>query len=70
VIVCHCTGATDRDIRNLARQGRANSARDVTRSCAAGGGCGGCALAIEQILRQETSRRAVEVSLTELAPAL
>jgi NifU-like protein len=69
LIVCHCTGVTDRDIRSLARQGRVKTARDVTRNCLAGHGCGGCEVAIEQIL-QETSSRATEIVLPVLAPAL
>jgi NifU-like protein len=69
LIVCHCTGVTDRDIRNLARQGRVKTARDVTRHCPAGRGCGGCEVAIEQIL-EETSSRTTEVVLPVLAPAL
>ncbi len=69
MIVCHCTGITDRDIRSLVRQGRAKTAREVGRDCAAGHGCGGCRVAIEQIVCQE-ERSLVETVLIELAPAL
>jgi bacterioferritin-associated ferredoxin len=72
VIVCHCTGITDRDIRSLVRNGRAASARAMGRTekdCAAGHGCGGCRLTIAQIIDQEERSRA-EVVLIELAPAL
>jgi bacterioferritin-associated ferredoxin len=70
VIVCHCTGVTDRDIRSLARQGHVKTARDVTGNCSAGRGCGGCELTIEQIVRQETACRATDVVLPDLVPAL
>jgi bacterioferritin-associated ferredoxin len=69
VIVCQCTGTTDRDIRSLVRQGRARTARDVGRDCSAGQGCGGCRLVIAQIVLQE-ERSCAESLLTELAPAL
>jgi bacterioferritin-associated ferredoxin len=72
VIVCHCTGITDRDIRSLVREGRANTVLEIGRDCSAGSGCGGCRLAIAQIVqsaRQEelSGRKAV---LTELVPVL
>ena len=72
MIVCHCTGITDRDIRNLVRKGRAANAREIGRTeigCSAGHGCGGCRLAIAQIIDQEERSRAESV-LIELAPAL
>jgi bacterioferritin-associated ferredoxin len=72
VIVCHCTGITDRDIRTLVRNGRAKSVREIGGDCAAGHGCGGCRAAIEhivQIVRREELARAEE-ALTELAPAI
>ncbi|HJS75352.1 MAG TPA: (2Fe-2S)-binding protein [Vicinamibacteria bacterium] len=69
MIVCHCTGITDRDIRSLVRKGRVASAREIGRECSAGHGCGGCRLTIAQIVDQEERSRA-ETVLIELAPAL
>jgi bacterioferritin-associated ferredoxin len=69
VIVCHCTGMTDRDIRSLVRSGRARTLREIGRDCAAGHACGGCRLVVEQIVRQEERSR-TEAALPELAPAL
>ncbi len=69
MIVCHCTGITDRDIRSLVRQGRATTAREIGRHCFAGHECGGCRVTIEQIVRQE-ERTPAEAALTELATAL
>jgi bacterioferritin-associated ferredoxin len=69
VIVCHCTGITDRDIRSLVREGRARTALEVGRDCSAGHECGGCRLAIEQIVHQEERSRREPVP-AELVPAL
>ncbi len=69
MIVCHCTGITDRDIRSLVRQGRAETVSEIGLNCSAGAGCGGCRLAVEQIVRQEERSRR-DALLTELAPAL
>jgi bacterioferritin-associated ferredoxin len=52
VIVCHCRRVTDRRIRQAVRQG-ACTVGDVARACQAGGSCGGCAPAIDAILRTE-----------------
>ncbi|MGH9390100.1 MAG: (2Fe-2S)-binding protein [Vicinamibacteria bacterium] len=69
MIVCHCRGITDRDIRSLVREGRAKTVLAIGRDCSAGLGCGGCRLAVEHIVRQEERTR-LEAVLTELAPAL
>lgn len=71
MIVCHCTGITDRDIRSLIRQGRAKTVSQIGLALcerSAGRGCGGCRLLVAQIVRQEERYR-TEALLTELAPA-
>jgi len=72
VIVCHCTGITDRDIRSLVRQGRAKTVSEIGLHCSAGHGCGGCRLAVEQIVQivRQEERSRTDALLTELAPAL
>jgi bacterioferritin-associated ferredoxin len=72
VIVCHCTGITDRDIRSLVRQGRAKTVSEIGLNCSAGLGCGGCRLAVEQIVQivRQEERSHAELVLTGLAPAL
>ncbi len=45
MIVCHCHGITDRQIRRELGPGG-------TRQCPAGSSCGGCAPAIAEILQQ------------------
>jgi bacterioferritin-associated ferredoxin len=52
LIVCHCQAVTDRAIRNAVRDG-ARCRRSVARACAAGRSCGGCTLAIDEIVRSE-----------------
>ncbi len=49
MLVCHCRVVSDRTIRSEIRAG-AYDAADVSRRCGAGGGCGGCVPAIEQLL--------------------
>ena len=41
MLVCHCRGVTDRQIRRLVKDG-ANSTREVARATGAGMRCGGC----------------------------
>ncbi len=53
MLVCHCHGLSDRDIRQAVRQG-ATSRSQVTRRCGAGGRCGGCRPVIEEIVGDET----------------
>jgi bacterioferritin-associated ferredoxin len=72
VIVCHCTGMTDRQIRALVRGGN-TSKRALTRACPAGlaglagTACGGCQVEIERIVRDEC--RPSENLLRDLTPA-
>ncbi|MCB9914337.1 MAG: (2Fe-2S)-binding protein [Planctomycetes bacterium] len=59
MIVCHCTGATDRDVR----QAIASSGGDRTealRVCGAGGCCGGCKAAVLELLAESERRRGSE----------
>lgn len=41
MVVCHCKVVTDRTIDEAIASG-ARSVEEVTASCRAGGGCGGC----------------------------
>jgi len=52
MIVCHCHGKTDRDIRRAIREG-ARREDDVVTSCAAGRSCGGCVEVIRDLIRTE-----------------
>jgi bacterioferritin-associated ferredoxin len=70
MIVCHCQGVSDRTIRAAVRSG-ARSRRAVARACSAGRSCGGCTLAIDEIVRSEVEKIDVQdaPALTDLAAA-
>jgi bacterioferritin-associated ferredoxin len=55
MIICQCRGVTDRTIRKAVRDGAGNR-NDVVRACTAGKSCGGCALAIDEIIEAERER--------------
>jgi bacterioferritin-associated ferredoxin len=57
MLVCHCKGLTDRQVRDAVREG-AGTRRQLSRSCGAGAVCGGCRPVIEEILEEETPARA------------
>jgi bacterioferritin-associated ferredoxin len=57
VIVCHCKGLSDRDIRAAVRDG-ARSCRQVGRACEAGRTCGGCRPVIRELIRDEAGGEA------------
>lgn len=61
MIVCECTGTSDRKIRALAEEGVTKVA-EVTRRCGAGGCCQSCRPAIARILRQVAAEREGEAS--------
>lgn len=52
MIVCHCRGISDRDIRAAVRLGAATRAA-VGAACGAGTGCGGCHPVIDEIVQAE-----------------
>ncbi len=51
MIVCHCKGATDRDIRRAA-DGGGEALSAVGRTCGAGVSCGSCLETIREVLRE------------------
>jgi bacterioferritin-associated ferredoxin len=69
VIVCHCRRVSDRHIRQAVRQG-ACTLGDVARACQAGGNCGGCAPAIDAILRSERGPEAARSVTPSAEPAV
>lgn len=58
MIVCHCHGVTDREVRAAVREGACRVA-EVARRCRAGTSCGGCAPLVAEIVCAE--RRRLEV---------
>ena len=51
-VICHCFGATDKEIIKLTREQKLTSAEEVTNACKAGGGCGQCIPEIEKIIER------------------
>jgi len=49
MIICHCNGVTDRTVRNAILHG-ADDPRGVSQACGAGGNCGACLEAVEDLL--------------------
>jgi bacterioferritin-associated ferredoxin len=49
MIVCHCTGVTDRDIARLVEEG-ATTVREITRRCGAGRTCAPCRAGLQELL--------------------
>lgn len=66
MIVCHCKGITDREIRSAVRDG-AKTKRQVARACQAGRSCGGCHPVIREIIDDE--REPSASPFDALAPA-
>ncbi len=51
MLVCHCRGISDRQIRHAVRNG-ASSARDVARATGAGMRCGGCRSNVKAVVNE------------------
>jgi bacterioferritin-associated ferredoxin len=58
MIVCHCHGVTDREIRASVQNG-ARTCAEVAECCGASSGCGGCASLVAEIVHGERRRLAV-----------
>lgn len=70
MLICHCRGISDRQIRRAVRAG-AVTADQVSQACGAGGGCGGCMGAVEEVLQSELQVSVSQPARLELhlAPA-
>jgi bacterioferritin-associated ferredoxin len=56
MLVCHCRGVFDREIRAVVREG-AQTLDQVGTACGAGADCGGCQAAVEEIIEGECAGR-------------
>ena len=69
-VVCHCFGATDKEIEKLAREQHLTTVEDITNACKAGGGCGQCIPEIEAIIHrvmgEEKTKTEQPAKLTQL----
>ena len=54
MIVCHCNSVSDRAIRAAVQNG-AHTRNEVGKTCATSLICGGCALAVDEIIENEMS---------------
>jgi NAD(P)H-nitrite reductase large subunit len=52
MIVCHCRGVTDREIRRCVRAGE-KTVGAVSEACGAATGCGGCRPLVSKIVESE-----------------
>ncbi|HYP87268.1 MAG TPA: (2Fe-2S)-binding protein [Polyangiaceae bacterium] len=67
MIVCHCHGVTDREIRACIQNG-ARTPADVADHCGASSGCGGCSELVEEIVHCERRRLTVLKSDVAASP--
>ena len=51
MLVCHCRGISDRQIRRLVKDG-ATSAREIARATGAGMRCGDCRSNVKQVMNE------------------
>ena len=51
-VICHCFGATDKEIEKITREQKLTTAEEITDACKAGGGCGQCIPEIEEIINR------------------
>ena len=65
MLVCHCRGITDRQIRLLVREG-ACSTRDVARATGAGLRCGGCRTNVKRVVDEAVEREFQKTHATTL----
>ncbi|HEY5652872.1 MAG TPA: iron-sulfur cluster assembly scaffold protein, partial [Pontiella sp.] len=66
-VICHCFGATDKEIEKVAREQNLTTAEEITDACKAGGGCGHCIPEIEEIINRVVGE---ETALIEEKPKL
>ncbi len=67
MIVCHCHGVTDREIRACVQNG-ARCPDEVADHCGASTGCGGCSSLVAEIVHGERRRLSVVKSDVTAAP--
>ena len=65
MLVCHCRGITDRQIRRLVKDG-ACSTRDVARATGAGLRCGGCRSNVKRVVDEAVEREFQKTHATTL----
>jgi bacterioferritin-associated ferredoxin len=69
MIVCHCRGVTDREIRRCVRAGEMTVGA-VSEACGAATGCGGCKPLVRKIVEAECEAQQHCLRLPVLQAAL
>ncbi len=54
-IICECFGVTEKEIERAVRENRLTTVEEVTNYTKAGGGCGNCHMAIQEIIDKITN---------------
>ncbi len=67
-IICECFGVTDKEIERVVRENKLSTVEEVTNYTKAGGGCGNCHDAIQQIIDsvKSESKSSQQPQLTNL----
>ena len=68
MLVCHCKGVSERELRSAIRSG-ACTRRDLVRQCGAGSVCGGCRPILDELLDAHAPGSAEPSFGSELAAA-
>ncbi|HIF97273.1 MAG TPA: (2Fe-2S)-binding protein [Myxococcales bacterium] len=68
MLVCQCSGISDRTIRRVVRAG-ASTVGQVARGCGAGAYCGGCTEAIRDLIQVDAAENADEMGAALTTPA-
>jgi bacterioferritin-associated ferredoxin len=68
MVVCHCKGLSERELRSAIRSGAATP-RDLARTCGAGSVCGGCRPVLDELLDAHASAESAPRFGCELAAA-
>jgi bacterioferritin-associated ferredoxin len=66
MIVCHCRGVTDREIKRCVRAGRVTLSA-VSEACGAATGCGGCGPRVHDIIEDELEGKERRLPLLQVA---
>jgi len=67
MLVCHCKGLTEREVRSAIESG-ACSRRALARQCGAGSVCGGCRPVLDELLERHDDSTSAALGF-ELATA-
>jgi bacterioferritin-associated ferredoxin len=67
MLVCQCSGISDRTIRRVVRAG-ASTVGQVTQGCGAGAYCGGCTEAIRDLIQVDAVENAEEMGAALTPP--